>query len=241
MLALAKSATTARCRRAVPGRKPRPSPQLGPSPHRGQGAGRAGVGRWRFACRGSTAWSRVPPTTMTLALTVLAAVLDGYSGARLDRALTQGRTAWPIRLAPERPVGRGPQLVHARRRAGARARQPPGGGGAACQVARVGRAGVTEAELARQDPVGGQRGLQARLGDEPGAGTGPPLKALGLPLDAGRAAVARLRQSRRRRCRRWRASIFGDDQLTVATLLPQPRAEQRGAAPGAAPASALTP
>ena len=31
-----------------------------------------------------------PENDDALALTVLAAVLDGYSGARLDRALTQG-------------------------------------------------------------------------------------------------------------------------------------------------------
>src|SRR3954470_5453648 len=57
------------------------------------------------------AFDNSPETTDALALTVLAAVLDGYSGARIDRALTQG----PDRVADSAGAGnglwgRGPQL-----------------------------------------------------------------------------------------------------------------------------------
>jgi zinc protease len=92
----------------------------------------------------------VPGDEDALALTVLAAVLDGYSGARLDRALTQG----PDRLADSAGassglMGRGPQLfvldgVPASGKTPAQVETA-----LREQVARVAREGVTEAELQR--------------------------------------------------------------------------------------------
>ena len=108
--------------RAVPARKPRIEPQ------------QAGVRRIEFKAPADQAYValafKVPQLTSfepgpdnddALALTVLAAVLDGYSGARLDRALTQGSD----RVADSAGAGnglwgRGPAAVHARRRPGAR-------------------------------------------------------------------------------------------------------------------------
>jgi hypothetical protein len=88
--------------RAVPARKPRIEPQ------------QAGLKRVDLQAPAEQAYVtlafKVPglrsldaPTADdddALALTVLAAVLDGYSGARLDRALTQGQTVWPTAPAP---------------------------------------------------------------------------------------------------------------------------------------------
>ena len=85
-----------------------------------------------------------------LALTVLAAVLDGYSGARLDRAMTQG----DARVADSAGAynglwGRGPQLftldgVPAKGRTADQVEQA-----LRAQVAQVAREGVSEAELNR--------------------------------------------------------------------------------------------
>jgi zinc protease len=91
-----------------------------------------------------------PENDDALALTVLSAVLDGYEGARLDRALTQG----PDRVADSVGAGnglwgRGPQLFTL---TGIPAKgKTPEQVEAALreQVARVAREGVTEAELQR--------------------------------------------------------------------------------------------
>ena len=46
--------------------------------------------------------------------------------------------------------------------------------------------------------------------------------SLGLPLDGPERLIARLRQVTARQVQDVAARYFGDDQLTVATLLPQP-------------------
>ena len=85
-----------------------------------------------------------------LALTVLAAVLDGYSGARLERALVQGEDRVADSAGADNGLwGRGPQLFTLE--------GVPAPGKTAAQVeaalreqvARVAREGVTEAELNR--------------------------------------------------------------------------------------------
>jgi len=158
-----------------------------------------------------------------LALTVLAAVLDGYSGARLDRTLTQG----PDRVADGAGasnglLGRGPQLFVLD--------GVPAPGKTAVQleaalreqVARVAREGISAAELERvktqwvASEVYKRDSLmnQAReLGSQ---------WVQGLPLDASERLLARLRAIRAEQVQAVAARYFGDDQLTVAHLLPQP-------------------
>ncbi|RSZ41348.1 MULTISPECIES: pitrilysin family protein [unclassified Variovorax] len=166
----------------------------------------------------------------TWALVVLSAVLDGYAGARLDRALTQG----PDRVADSAGaysgfIGRGPQLfvldgvpavgknaevVEAALRA---------------QIARIAKDGVGEAELARvktqwvasetykRDSVMAQA---RELGSN---------WIQGLPLDASERIVARLQSVTAAQVQAVAAKYFGDDQLTVATLRPlPPEAKPRG-------------
>ncbi len=162
-------------------------------------------------------------TVDTYALVVLAAVLDGYSGARLDKALTQGDQ----RVADSAGAycglaGRGPQMCSldgvpiagkttAQVEAALRA-----------QVALVATGGISEAELSRvktqwvaaqiyqQDSVFNQaRSLGANW-------------ATGLPLDADERVIDRLRGVTAQDVKRVAATYFGDDQLTVATLIPQP-------------------
>ena len=158
-----------------------------------------------------------------LALTVLAAVLDGYSGARLDRALTQGAERLADNVWAYNGLwGRGPQLFSLG------ATPAPGKTPAEVeaalrgQIERIAREGVTEAELTRVKTqwVAGQVYKldsvfnQAReLGSQ---------WVQGLPLDAGERLIERLRRVSAEQVRAVAARYFGDDQLTVAVLRPQP-------------------
>ena len=158
-----------------------------------------------------------------LALTMLAAVLDGYSGARLDRALTQGTD----RLADSAGasnglMGRGPQLfvldgVPAPGKTAAEVEAA-----LRAEVARVARDGVSEAELERVKTqwVAGEvykrdsLMAQAReLGSQ---------WVQGWPLDASEQLLARLRAITPQQVQSVAARYFQDDQLTVARLVPQP-------------------
>ena len=210
--------------RAVPARKPREEPQ------------QQGLRRFEFKAPAEQAYValafKVPRLTSleaspenddALALTVLAAVLDGYSGARLDRALTQGAD----RLADSAGagnglMGRGPQLftldgvpapgktteqVEAALRA---------------QVQRIAREGVSEAELERvktQWVASEVYKLDSVMNQARELGN---LWAQGLPLDTGERLIQRLRQVSAAQVQAVAAKYFGDDQLTVAALRPQP-------------------
>jgi zinc protease len=174
--------------------------------------------QWQDGQTGNT-----PNDSDALALTVLAAVLDGYSGARLERALTQG----PARVADSAGAynglwGRGPQLfmlmgvpipgktteqVEAALRA---------------QVQRIAQEGVTEAELARvktQWVASEVYKLDSLFNQARELGT---QWAQGLPLDAGERLITQLRAVTAEQVKHVAATYFGDDQLTVAQLLPQP-------------------
>ena len=171
-----------------------------------------------------------------LALTVLAAVLDGYSGARLDRAMTQG----DARVADSAGAynglwGRGPQLftldgVPAKGRTAEQVEQA-----LRAQVAQVAREGVSEAELNRvktQWVASEVYKLDSVFNQARSLGT---YWALGLPLDAGERLVSALRAVQAAQVQAVAAKYFGDDQLTVATLRPQapdPNRRSRTPPPG---------
>jgi zinc protease len=165
-----------------------------------------------------------PASDDAIALTVLSAVLDGYPGARLDRALTQG----PDRVADSAGAGngfsgRGPQLftldgvpapgktpeqVEAALRA---------------EVARIARDGVDEAELQRVKTrwVAGEvykRDSVFNQARELGSDW-----VLGLPLDADARLIARLKAVTAAQVQAVAGRYFGDDQLTVGILRPLPR------------------
>ncbi|MCK9213477.1 MAG: insulinase family protein [Rhodoferax sp.] len=164
-----------------------------------------------------------PDDSEALALTVLSAVLDGYSGARLARALTQG----PDRVADSAGAdnglwGRGPQLfmlsgVPAQ---GKTAEQVEAA--LRAQVARIALDGVSEAELARvktQWVASAVYKLDSVFNQARELGTS---WVQGLPLDAHERLIERLRAVTAEQVRAVAAKYFGDDQLTVAQLLPQP-------------------
>jgi len=164
------------------------------------------------------------------ALVVLSAVLDGYAGARLDRALTQG----PDRVADSAGaysgfVGRGPQLFVLDGVPAAGKSPEVVEAALRAQVARVAKDGVGEAELARvktqwvasetykRDSVMAQA---RELGSN---------WIQGLPLDASERIVARLQAVTAAQVQAVAAKYFGDDQLTAATLRPLPlEAKPRG-------------
>jgi len=162
-----------------------------------------------------------------LALTVLAAVLDGYNGARLERALTQG----PDRVADSAGasnglLGRGPQ-VFMLDGIPAKGKTPQDVELALrAQITQIAQAGVSEAELQRvktQWVASEVYKLDALMGQAQELGR---YWIQGLPVDASTRLIARLRGITSAQVQAVAAKYFGDDQLTVAVLLPQPLGEK---------------
>ena len=161
--------------------------------------------------------------TDALALTVLSAVLDGHSGARLQRSLTQGDNRLADRAgASNGLMGRGPQLFVID------AVPAPGKAVAEVQaalreqVARVARDGVSEAELNRvktQWVASEVYKLDSGMNQARELGS---YWVLGQPLDASERLIARLRAITADQVKAVAERYFGDDQLTVAELVPQP-------------------
>ena len=225
VLALARKTYGAIAARPVPAGKPRPEPpQAGTRRIDVKAPAEQALVSLAFKVPRMDGLQPSPANDDALALTVLAAVLDGYSGARLDRALTQG----PDRVADSAGagnglLGRGPQLFSL-------TGVPADGKTAAqveaalrAQVARVAKEGVSEAELNRvktqwvasevykRDSVMGQA---QELGHT---------WIQGLPLDTDERLMARLRGVTAAQVQAVAQKYFGDDQMTAATLLPQPR------------------
>ena len=162
-----------------------------------------------------------------LALTVLAAVLDGYSGARLNRALEQDSPTGVGRVADSADaynglLGRGPQLFVL---AGVPA---PGktpdqlATSLRQQIALIAQSGVNDAELARvkvQWVAGETYKLDSVFNQARELGSN---WLNGFPLDADARLIAKLRSITGAEVQAVAAKYFGDDQMTVATLVPQP-------------------
>ena len=175
-----------------------------------------------LAAPGASATTVTASDEDALALTVLAAVLDGYSGARLDRALTQGEGRVADSAGAYNGLwGRGPQLFtldgvpvkgKTAEQVEAALRE---------QVARVAHDGVSEAELNRvktQWVASEVYKLDSVFNQARSIGSN---WALGLPLDAGERLVERLRLVNADQVKAVAAKYFGDDQMTVAILRPQ--------------------
>jgi zinc protease len=158
-----------------------------------------------------------------LALTVLAAVLDGYSGARLERALAQGDDRLVDSAgASNGLIGRGPQMFtldgvpaqgKTTQQVADALRQ---------QVALVAREGVSQAELTRvktQWIASETYKLDAVFSQASQLGSS---WVNGLPLDLDSRLISQLRSINSAEVQAVAARYFGDDQLTLATLLPQP-------------------
>lgn len=210
--------------RAVPERKPRTEPiQAGLRQVDFKAPAEQAYVTLAFKVPGLTSLDQPQPTDRdALALTVLSAVLDGYRGARLDRALTQG----PDRVADSAGasnglMGRGPQLftLDGVPASGKTAEQVAAA--LRGQVARIAREGVSEAELNRvktQWVASEVYKLDSVFSQARELGSN---WVQGLPLDASEHLIALLREVSARQVQDVAARYFGDDQLTVAILRPQ--------------------
>ena len=212
-------------RRAVPARKPQTEPvQMGLRRIEFKAPAEQAYVALAFKVPGLQSLAAPGPQgDDALALTVLSAVLDGYSGARLDRALTQGSDRVADSAGSSNGLmGRGPQLFYLEG-VPAKGKTPEQVEAALReQVARVAQEGVSEAELQRVktqwvasevyklDSVFNQARELASYWIQ------------GLPLDAGEQLIARLRAVTAAQVQAVAATYFGDDQLTVGVLRPQP-------------------
>ena len=158
-----------------------------------------------------------------LALTVLSAVLDGYDGARLARALTQPQDHVADNAGAHATLtARGPQtfMLFGVPAGGKTAQQVEAA--LRAEVARIARDGVQEAELNRvktQWVAGEVYKLDSVFAQARALGVG---WINGFTVDADAQLIARLRQVTAQQVQGVAARYFGDDDLTVATLLPQP-------------------
>ncbi|WP_423454845.1 M16 family metallopeptidase [Ottowia sp. VDI28] len=225
VLALARKYYGSIPARAVPVRKPREEPaQMGERRIQVKAPAEQAVVSLSFKVPSLKGLEPTPGNDDALALTVLSAVLDGYSGARLERALTQG----PDRVADGAGagnglMGRGPQLFSL-------SGVPAAGKTAAEvekalreQVALIAREGISEAELARvktQWVASEVYKLDSVMAQAQELGS---LWAQGFPPDADERLITRLRGITAAQVKSVAQRYFGDDQLTVGTLLPQPR------------------
>ena len=163
------------------------------------------------------------PGRDALALTVLSAVLDGYNGARLQRSMEQGGNRLADSASASNGLsGRGPQLfsLSATPAEGRQADQVI----AALreQVTKIAAEGVSEAELNRvktQWIASETYKLDAVFNQARELGSN---WIKGLPLDAGPRMIAHLRTITSADVQSVAARYFGDDQLTVSVLVPQP-------------------
>jgi zinc protease len=229
VLALAQKYYGALPSRAVPERKPRDEPpQAGQKRLAFKAPAEQAVITLAFKVPTLKVFDDSSDTADALALTVLAAVLDGYSGARLERALMQG----PDRVADSAGAysglwGRGPQLfvltgVPAQGKTAAQVEAA-----LRAQVARIATDGVLESELNRvktQWVASAVYKLDSVFNQARELGVA---WAQGQPLDANERLIAQLRGVRAEQVQAVAAKYFGDDQMTVAQLLPQPLSKTR--------------
>lgn len=227
--------------RAVPERKPRTEPA------------QRGVRRVEFKAPAEQAYvslayrvPRIDPADKfagdidPYALVVLAAVLDGYPGARLDRALTQG----PDRVADSAGaysgfVGRGPQLFVLEGVPAAGKTAAAVEAALRAEVAKIARDGIGEAELARvktQWVASETYKLDSVMAQARELGAN---WVQGLPLDASARIIDRLQGVTAAQVQAAAARYFGDDQLTAAVLHPLPPETARRSRGFAAPAGDL--
>ena len=224
--------------RAVPERKPRTEPE------------QRGVRRVTFKAPAEQAYVSLAfraPRIESLEgdsdvwpLVVLSALLDGYPGARLDRAHTQG----PDRVADSAGsyagiAGRGPQLFELDGVPAAGKTPEAVEAALRAEVGRVARDGVGAAELARvktQWVASQTYKLDSVMAQARELGGN---WVQGLPMDASARIVARLQAVTAEQVQAVAGKYFGDDQLTVATLIPLPPEKNRRPRGLATPEAAL--
>ncbi|MFZ1389549.1 MAG: pitrilysin family protein [Thiolinea sp.] len=159
-----------------------------------------------------------------LALTVLSAIMDGNDGARFERALINNEQRIADSASTSNGLyGRGPQLffmegVPAKGKTVADLEAALRG-----QIKRVADEGVTEAELNRVKTQWIASEIYQRDSVFSQANDLGALWAIGLPLETKDKLIEMLRKITIDQVKAVANKYFGDDQLTLAVLNPQPR------------------
>jgi zinc protease len=218
--------------RALPERKPRREPpQRGPRRVEVKAVAEQAAVSLAFKVPQLAAFDDSAASRDAVALTVLAAVLDGYAGARLERALTQGPDRLADRVGANNGLmGRGPQLFVLEGTPAAGKTAEALEAALLAQVRRVADEGVSEAELARVKTqwIANEVYKRDQLMNQ--ASEIGRAWALGLPPDAPAQLIARLRAVSAEQVRDVAARYFGEDGRTTAVLVPQ-RGTPRARAP----------
>jgi zinc protease len=160
-----------------------------------------------------------------LALTVLSAVLDGYSGARLERALVQGSGSGGKRIADAAGasyglMGRGPQdfMLSAVPARGVSAEMAAAA--LKAEVARIALEGVNDAELRRvktQWTASEVYKLDSVVSQARELGS---YWINGMGVDTSERLMQRLRGVTAAQVKSVAQRYFSDEQLTTAVLVP---------------------
>ena len=229
--------------RAVPPRKPREEPaQAGPRRLDYRAAADQALVALSFKV---PRWSGGEDAASqdALALTVLSAVLDGYSGARLERSLVQGTGRGGKRIADSASasyglMGRGPQLFMLVAVPAQGVSADTAAAALRTEVTRIAREGISEAELQRvktQWMAGEIYKLDSVFNQAQELGS---YWVQGMDLDTGERLMSRLRQVSAEQVQAVAKRYFSDEQLSTAVLVPDP--SRREAAPPATPRPALS-
>lgn len=184
-----------------------------------------------------------PDGTDALALTLLAAVLDGYPGARLERSLVQGGGADGSRIADSAGasyglMSRGPQVFTLTAVPAPGVAPEAAAAALRAEIARIAQDGVGEAELRRvltQWTVGEVYKLDSVFNQARELGSH---WINGAGLDTSERLLQRLREVTPAQIQSVARRLFGDERLTTAVLVPD--AAKRAAVSGRQPAPALT-
>ena len=226
--------------RAVPARKPRSEPeQAGPRRLEYRAAAEQAMVALAFKVPQWTGGDD-PASQDALALTVLSAVLDGYSGARLERALVQGEGMGGKRVADSAGAsyglyGRGPQLFLLSAVPARGVSADTASAALKTEVARIAREGISAAELQRvktQWTAGEIYKLDSVFNQARELGN---YWINGMDVNTGDRLMAALRQVTAAQVQSVAQRYFSDEQLTTAVLVPDP--SRRTAVSGAAATS----
>ena len=222
--------------RAVPPRKPREEPpQAGPRRLDYRAAADQAMVALSFKV---PRWSGGEDAASqdALALTVLSAVLDGYSGARLERSLVQGTGSGGQRIADSASasyglMGRGPQLFMLIAVPAQGVSTDTAATALRTEVSRIAHEGISEAELQRvktQWMAGEIYKLDSVFNQAQELGS---YWVQGMDVDTGERLMSRLRQVSAAQVQAVAKRYFSDEQLSTAVLVPDPSrreaAEQR--------------
>ena len=210
---------------AVPARKPHLEPQqLGQRRLDVKAPAEQAYLMMSWKVPGFTGFNDSADSRDALALTVLSAVLDGYSGARLDRTLTQGAD----RVADSAGAyhdfsGRGPSVFVLDGVPAAGKTTQELESALRAQIERIARDGVNEDELRRVKAQWVAQEVYKRDSLFNQAREIGTYWIEGLPLDTSDRLIERLRGVTAEQVQAVAQRYFGLDTLTVGTLVPQPR------------------